>query len=194
VRRAETHERDQRSRQAEGSSGAPRRARAPGESVAELSGDLDFESELRPIDGQLEAVGKAIQLLRDELSLVGLRAGHQVALPLHRKAIAHAPRLAAALAALDKVLKEVAVDVRAFDQVNDELAYAQAQHPTERAPYDATYTGSGAAQAAHLLHDWYPLFFREPDGSGQPGGVIKSRLDRWRDEARELGLRLEGAS
>ncbi len=132
----------------------------------------DPETELRETSAQLAVNKKAQTILSKSLSVMELRAGRAIAKPLHVNALSLIPEMAAALSVLEAVQRKATAAIRAFEAVDP--AGLAAQHPTERSPYNEA--------ALAPLRTWSVELYGD--------GFNRCKLDLWREECEELGLKI----
>jgi hypothetical protein len=135
----------------------------------------DPQAELRSIGEQLTTNRRAQAILSKSLGLIELREGHGAAKPAFDRAVAHVPKLAALLAALAAEQAAATQDLRAFEAIDGAVAGLSAQHPEEKAPYVEAQLG--------VLRTWQTEMVGD--------GFNKSKLDYWREECAELGLKID---
>ncbi len=102
-----------------------------------------------------------------------LREGHAAAKPAFDRAVAHVPKLAALLAALEAEQAAATRDLRAFEAIDP--AGLAAQYPEEKAPYVEMQLG--------VLRTWQTTLVGD--------GFNRSKLDYWREECADLELRVD---
>ena len=136
---------------------------------------VDPQAELRSTAEQLTTNRRAQAILSKSLGLLELREGHAAAKPAFDKAVAHVPKLAAALAALEAAQAAATRDLRAFEAIDGAVAGLSAQHPEDRAPYSEWQLAPLRTWQTELVGD----------------GFNRSKLDLWRQECAELGLKLD---
>jgi len=129
---------------------------------------------LASVDHELAVNAKAQAVVAKSIGLAELQRGHIAALPLFEKAISHLPKIARLLDALEQEQREADADIRAFEEIGNPLTALEAQHPTQKPPY----------------RDWELDLLRTWHADLVGDGFNRSRLDVWRDEVRELGLKI----
>ena len=133
----------------------------------------DVAVQARAIADQLAVLGKAEDTLEDIVQRDDLRTGQAAALPAFRKAIAHVARLDKALLAVEKIVREAAVDVLAFERL----------HAAPNSLVDRFLDEPRAYDVERLV----PLRFWPSSDYIELYDVNPSRLARWRVEAKSLG-------
>lgn len=133
----------------------------------------DPQAELRLTDEQLKVNRQAQQILSRALGSLELREGHAAAKPAFDRAVAHVPKLAALLAALEAEQAAATRDLRAFEAIDP--AGLAAQYPEEKAPYVEMQLG--------VLRTWQTTLVGD--------GFNRSKLDYWREECADLELRVD---
>jgi hypothetical protein len=135
---------------------------------------VDVEAELRAVEKDLAVNARARDLLANQLGLLELRAGQKRAAALHAEALAYIPKIDTALAALEAVQREAMAALDRFEQEDGPLYRYMDAHPGEKATYFATQLGPLRTWREDLLGD----------------GANPSKPERWRQECRELGVKL----
>jgi len=140
--------------------------------AGEPAAATNLDPRLADLNEKLRINAKAQSVLLSLISLDELRRGFQKAAPLHARAVAHVKRLDKALSAVEAALLDAKADHDAFNAVHDSLGGLQLSHPQERAPYDEYDLVS--------LVTWRGQFVGD--------GLNPTRLDLWREGARDRGL------
>lgn len=130
------------------------------------------EPEIAQLAERLVVIARAMQILDDSISLDDLREGHRAAAPKFAKAVAHVKRMARALDELERIQREASADVDAFELADSLLTALEMRHSGERPEYNVYHLVALKTWRETLLGD----------------GYNPSRLERWREGAREDGL------
>jgi hypothetical protein len=128
--------------------------------------------ELREVEGAIAINRSAQDMLSRMVGLFELRRDLPAAGDSFRRYMAHVPRVAALLSALEQEFREVAVDAAAFDRDHGRISGLVVQHPSEQLPY--------SEGQLELLRFWW--------GDFRDDGTNPTMAQRWRQRASELGV------
>lgn len=135
----------------------------------------DPQTELRSIGEQLTTNRRAQGILSKTLGLLELREGRAAAKPAFDNAISFVPKLAAALATLQAIQLQATSALREFDRIDGAVAGLAVQHPDEKPVYSEWQLAP--------LRTWHTTLVGD--------GFNKSKVDYWREECGELGLKID---
>ena len=135
----------------------------------------DPEHELAKVVQELAINAKSQAYIAKSIGLAELQRGHAAAAPLFDRAISHLPKLARLLVQLEAEQRAAYADIRTFEEVANPLTALEAQHPSQKPPY----------------HDWELNPLRTWHAEIVGDGFNASKLQSWRAECAELGLKLD---
>jgi hypothetical protein len=137
---------------------------------------IDADAELRDVDAKLKVNAKARDLLADALGPAELREDIKTTAPLFDQVAGHVTGLANLFKAVQIKMREIAVDLRTYEEANGPVAALGVRYPAEKLPYQDS-------QLDPLRFWWREDFIGD--------GTNPSKLDRWLEECAELGLKID---